>query len=231
MNQPRLTTRCVCVFAVAILTLGLVPQSFADEWMTWASTYTHDPVEGQRIDQHSLPVQPVVPYQADFQRSGYRNYRSTLQAGQSSDNIHVVEQWGKQVVPYEQWRFPYRPYAVPYDAWGPQAPYGLFNGSVGYGPGYPTPYGPTPHGPPAGTPGSYPPGAGYPGAPGNGPGRGYPPGYGHPGYGYPGQGAGAPGFPLTPEYRGQPWFDGNYPSAPPLDRTPDERFYYKPSRG
>ncbi len=103
--------------------------------MTWASTYTHD-AYGQRVDQYALPADPLAPYRADYQRSGFRNFRSTLQAGQSADNMHVVEQWGQAVMPYEAWRFPFRPYGVPYDAWGPQAPYGIFNGNVTRG-GFP----------------------------------------------------------------------------------------------
>ena len=180
--------------------------------MTWASTYTHEPVRGQRVDQYALPVQPVAPYRSDFQRSGYRSYRSSLQVGQSADNFQVVEQWGRQVIPYEQWRFPYRPYAVPYGAWGPQAPYGILNGSIGYG-GYPGApyYNANPNGPGSGNPGAGNPGLGNPYA---GP-------YYHPGYG-------SRGFPLQPRYNHQPWYDGNYPSAPPLDPRSDKEFFYDP---
>lgn len=117
------------VFALALSTGA----SAADNWMTWASTYTHEPTSGQRIDQYALPEQPYGPAPNAIQRSGYRNYRSTLQAGQSADNYHRVDEWGGNVQPYEQWRFPFRPYGVPYDAWGPQAPYGFFNGGIGYG--------------------------------------------------------------------------------------------------
>lgn len=191
----------------------------ADDWMTWASTYTHSPTDGQRVDQYAVAEQPLAPFREDFSRSGYRNFRSTLQAGQSADNLHVVEQWGRPVIPYEQWRFPFRPYAVPYDAWGPQAPYGITNGSFqaniggnlgGYGPagGGMSPNGMLPNG-----------------------------GYGAGGYGNAGHGAGghggmgrwgggqnnAPnpnasrGFPLTPTYGHEPWYDGNYPTTPPLN--------------
>lgn len=203
---------------IALLALCHRPL-LADDWMTWPSTYTHDPFTGQRVDQYALPVDPVAPAREDFQRSGYRHYRSTLQAGQSVDQMHVVEQWGAPVIPYEAWRFPFRPYSVPYDAWGPQAPYGIINGNLGYGgPGYG--------------------GLGY-GAPGYG-GSGYGgPRYGNsngslpPDGGYPGQydGRRAPsGFPLQPQYQQQPWFDGNYPAAPPLDGRSDQEFFYKPGR-
>ncbi len=168
------------------------------DWLTWRSTYTHDPVHGMRVDQYAIPSEPVAPARQDFQRSGFRHYRSTLQAGQSADNLHVVEQWGRPVEPYEQWRFPFRPYGVPYDAWGPPTPYGIINGGWGYGAGLP--YGPTPSygpAPPTTGPVPMPP---YPGGPSLPPGS-------------------SSGFPLIPPYQPAPWFDGNYPMAPPL-RSP-----------
>lgn len=190
--------------------------------MTWASTYTHDPVSGQRVDQYAQPAEAYGPSRNAVQRSGYRHYRSTLQAGLSSDNLHIVEEWGKQVIPYEHWRFPYRPYGVPYDAWGPPTPYGIINGQIGFPPGF----------------GPYP---GYGNVPGGGAPVGVVPGGGmggpqtlpgNPGMGYPGVG-GWPsrGFPLQPQYSNQPWFDGNYPAAPPLDTRSDQEFFYHPPIG
>ncbi len=198
------------ILLAALMTTGALSsdadKALGDEWMTWASTYTHEPTAGQRIDQYALPEQPMAPQRADFVRSGFRHYRSTLQAGQSADNIHIVEQWGRPVVPYAQWRFPYRPYSVPYDAWGPQAPYGIFNGAFFGRRGFPG--SPQPAVPPTGNPGT----VGPEGLPGQSPNF-------------------LPrGFPLTPPYRNEPWFDGTYPSAPPLDPRSDEEFFYKPSR-
>ena len=215
--------------------MSLMPCAvLADDWLTWPSTYTHDPLSGQRLDQFAMGEQPQAPYRENFSRSGYRHFRSTLQAGQSADNMHVVEQWGQPVVPYEQWRFPFRPYAVPYDAWGPQAPYGITNGYLGVGGG--STFGR----------GGY--GGGYGGGGYGGHGSGGV-GYGGGGYGVPpasegaaagarqgwpttnappagprpgGMGSRMPylpptrGFPLTPPYRQEPWYDGNYPEAPPL---------------
>jgi hypothetical protein len=212
----------------------------ADDWMIWPSTYTHEPVRGQRVDQYALPVQPIAQRDPSFQRSGYRNYHSTLQGANSADNIHVVEQWGAPVVPYEQWRFPFRPYGTPYDAWGPQAPYGIFNGSFNGNPGRPGNH--APHGyqaPPGSTPI-----VGQLGQPNANmmPHPGYPhPGYphpGHPNFGNSNQGYPTPsyvpnpnnGFPLSPQYQNQPWFDGTYPTAPPLDNRSDDEFFYKPQR-
>ncbi len=134
------------ICAALILGFQLTSPALAvlDDWMTWASTYTHDS-QGVRVDQYAMPVQPLGPDRDSYQRSGYRHFRSTLQAGQSADNYHVVEQFGAPVIPYEQWRFPFRPYGVPYDAWGPQTPLsmtsinagGFFPGAYGFPPGRP----------------------------------------------------------------------------------------------
>ena len=127
-------TLLALALATLICTLCGATASAAD-WNTAPSYFTHDKVSGQRVAQYS-PIGPFYYYQrADFTRSGYRNYRSTIQAGGSADNLHVVEEWGNPVVPYEQWRFPFRPYGSPYQAWGP--PFGgLGNGNGGFiGPG------------------------------------------------------------------------------------------------
>lgn len=218
----------LAAFLAMIVAVGFPRSLFAgEEWMTWPSTYTHSDT-GERVDQYAEHAPALATIRTDFQRSGMRHYRSTLQAGLSSDNLHIVEQWGRQVVPYEQWRFPYRPYGVPYNQWGPQAPYGIINGQFGGYP-YPAPYGPGQGNAGNPYPGNGPanrPAAGYfgPGHNGNY-GQGYPnagnPYRGYPNTGFPGPGypqAGQNGFPLTPPYTGQPWFDGNYPEAPPLRR-------------
>ncbi|MEQ1830317.1 MAG: hypothetical protein ABL921_30450 [Pirellula sp.] len=97
------------------------PKSNAVDWTTMASTYTHDQT-GQRVDQFASTVVPHTTDAPDYVRSGYRHTRSTLQAGFSSDHYHMTEQWGQNVQPYGQWRYPYRPFSVPYDQWGPQLP-------------------------------------------------------------------------------------------------------------
>jgi hypothetical protein len=123
--------------AIATFVCTLCAAAPAADWITAPSYYTHDKISGQRVAQYT-PIGPFYYYQrADFMRSGYRNYRSSIQAGGSADNMHIVEEWGNPVIPYEQWRFPYRPYGSPYQAWGP--PFGgLGNGyGGGYGPGGP----------------------------------------------------------------------------------------------
>jgi hypothetical protein len=208
----------------------------AADWATAPSYYTHDQSTGQRVSQFAQ-VGPYYYFQRpDYLKSGYRQYRSTIDFGNSSDNMHVVEQWGAQVVPYEQWRFPTRPYSVPYQAWGP--PYGgLGGGSGGYpysGSGYGgganilggffPPYGFGGYGG-FGYGGGVPYAAGAAGlaAPGGGPGMGGGPGGG------PGMGGGFPGsFPgnFSPPAVNfaQPWLDGHYPSYDLNDRSQ----YYQP---
>jgi hypothetical protein len=228
MNSSLLF-RCIVVLTATI------NSATAGDWMTWRSTYTHDPMSGQRVDQHTPGVEPLAPDRGNLVRSGYRHYRSTIQAGQSADNLHIVNEWGRPVMPYEHWRFPYRPYGAPYPAWGPQTPNVL--GNFGYGPGNGgAPYAgngsASGHHPAGAASGAYGSGAYGSGGYGSGyyggatPGAGgYPAGQG----GYPGgyQG-GYSGFPLVPPYQPAPWNDGMYPSAPPLDNQSDERFFYRP---
>jgi hypothetical protein len=114
-------------FAVAIWYLVLT--AGAADWITAPSTYTHDPTTAERVAQYS-PIGPFYYFpRPDYMKSGYRHLRSTIDIGNSSDNLHIVEEWGRPVRPYDEWRFPYRPYSVPYDAWGP--PFGGLGGGNG----------------------------------------------------------------------------------------------------
>jgi len=117
----------------------------AADWITAPSYFTHDPQSGERVQQYS-PIGPFYTYtRGDFTRSGYRNTRSSIQVGTSADNYIVTEQWGKPIQPFGQQRFPYRPYSVPYNAWGPMFPgrggFG-FGGGFGFrgGFGFPVPF-------------------------------------------------------------------------------------------
>ena len=105
------------------------------DWTTLPSTFTHD-VSGNRVDQYAEGIQPTTNEASDRQRSGYRHTRSTLQAGSSVDNFHIVDRWGGPVQPYGEWRYPYRPYSVPYGAWGPQNPQVSVQQSGAWGYGY-----------------------------------------------------------------------------------------------
>jgi hypothetical protein len=172
----------------------------AADWITAPSTYTHDPMTAERVTQYS-PIGPFYYYaRPDYLKSGYRNYRSTIDLGNSSDNLIITEQWGGQVRPYDEWRFPYRPYSVPYDLWGP--PYGgLGNSGAFYG----------------GFPGPYPYGGGFGAAGAGGIGGGF-------------GGGGFPGHhhqPPAVNYA-QPWADGHYPQYDANDRSQYWRPYVAP---
>jgi len=99
------------------------------DWTTMASTYSHDQ-SGQRVDQYAEAVEPQSMERPDFVRSGYRHTRSTLQAGFSADHYHQTETWGQPVRPYGEWRYPNRPFSVPYGQWGPQLPQVVAGGNL-----------------------------------------------------------------------------------------------------
>jgi hypothetical protein len=123
-----------------VLAISSSGAATAADWVTAPSFYTHDGSSGQRVAQYT-PIGPFYYYcRDDYVKSGNTHHRSTLDLGNSSDNIHIVEEWGQPVRPYDEWRFPFRPYSAPYDAWGP--PFGGLGNGVGaypYG-GFPGPY-------------------------------------------------------------------------------------------
>jgi len=154
--------------------------------------YTHDNT-GNRVDQYAQGVAPEACSQADFVRSGFNHTRSSLQVGFNSDHYHVTEQWGAQVRPYGEWRYPYRPFSVPYGAWGPQLPQVAVSGVGVYPWGAPGPWnqgnwnqGPWNQGP-------WNPGNGQNGGGGSGPGGMGPGGMGPGGMGPGGMGPGGMG--------------------------------------
>ena len=104
----------------------------ASDWLTLPSTYSHDVVTGQRVNQFAAIDPPTAPTVANFKTSGFTYSRSRLSYGGSNDNYHRVETWGDPVRPYGEWERPFRPGSVPYSLWGP--PFGglnLGNGSRG----------------------------------------------------------------------------------------------------
>ncbi|WP_131282502.1 hypothetical protein [Blastopirellula marina] len=161
MNVSRVIAGLCLIFAA-------VSSSYAQDWLTSPSFYSHSQETGDRVAQYSPDPAVNQPYNPSYMSSGYRQFRSRIGSGGSVDNYHIVQEWGRPVRPYGEWLHPYRPYSVPYQLWG--APYqGLgptFNNNFG---GFPQPYGP------AGG-GGYGPGGGGPGA-GYGPGGGGYPGY------------------------------------------------------
>jgi|GEM_PF-1692225 len=168
----------------------------AVDWTALPSTFTHD-ANKQRVDQFALPVEAPSSERADFVRSGFRHTRSSLQGGFGADHYHVTEQWGGPVQPYGEWRYPNRPFSVPYGQWGPQLPQVVAGGSL-WGLGGPNGFGPGPrpgawqgNGPMSGQ------GNGHMNGQGNGPGQNVPNGM-QPGPGLgPGNGNG--------NGNGQPW--------------------------
>lgn len=115
------------ILALSLIVLSIASESaLAGNWMFRPSTYSHSPVTGDRVTQYA-PIPPVIIQQdPSYTRSGYRQSRSTIRAGGSTDNYHIVEQYGQNIRPYGEWLYPYRPYSTPYDAWGP--PFGGVNG-------------------------------------------------------------------------------------------------------
>jgi hypothetical protein len=131
MKFPSANPLALPVLA-AVLFAATGQSAHAIDWLTAPSYYTHDRVTSERVNQYAA-IGPFYYYgRPDYIKSGYRHYRSTIQAGGSADNLHIVEEWGQPVVPYEQWRFPYRPYGSPYQDWGP--PYGGLGGFGAFGP-------------------------------------------------------------------------------------------------
>lgn len=179
------------VFAVQGITCGA-------DWLTFPSTYTHDPSTGARVDQYASHAPAVSRVDPTYQESGYRQYRSTLQYGQAADNYHTVEKWGDTVRPYGEWRFPVRPYSAPYPAWG--APLAGMNAG-GYYPGWPN---------------------GYVNPGFNG--GGHPSGHAQPGFG----GASLTPYPPTQAYPTPPYYDGAYPTYGDQPRMNDRQFFFKP---
>lgn len=117
--------------AALLLLLAVIAQpAAAVDWLTAPSYYTHDSSTGQPVTQYAQIGPFYYPFRADYMRSGFRHYRSSIQVGSNADNLHIVEEWGNPIRPYEEWRFPFRPYSVPYDQWGP--PFGGL-GPVGWG--------------------------------------------------------------------------------------------------
>src|SRR5262245_52383456 len=89
-------SRLPLYFAAAILAAlsALATRASAADWLTAPSTYTHDPTTAQRVTQYT-PIGPYYYYaRPDYLKSGYRNLRSTIDLGNSSDNLVITEEWG-----------------------------------------------------------------------------------------------------------------------------------------
>lgn len=220
-QQPAAVAPCV----------GCTPQ--AVDWTTWSSTYTHR--DGLAVDQY-VPHDPAVTAPSGLRTTGvYRNHRSSLQGNTSADHYHRVDSYGPPVVPYGQWRYPYRPFSVPYGAWASPLPnvyapqqFGpwQFNSQQpgSQQPGQSQPFGSQSYGPQQSNP--------WPGYGGGFPGHGGVwPGYGEPASGWPANqptlgGAFLPG----PVNALAPTQDDYHPAAPEPPQLDDRAFFFDPSR-
>jgi hypothetical protein len=201
-------TALLGVSAPGLETSGVIISTASADWIHAPSTYSHSPVTGQRTNQYAQSG-PVFVYGTEsYRQSGYQHYRSSIQAGGSSDNLHIVERWGEDVRPYGEWRFPYRPYSAPYSQWG--QPYGGLNVTP-FGPGYGNGNGPG-YGNGPGFGGAY--GPSY----GTGNGTGYGNDYEYSPHDYPRR---------DRDHRRiapQPWHEGHYPQYDQQQRGAD--FFY-----
>jgi len=122
---------------IACLSFAICYSHSADaaDWISDPSYFTHSPQTGTRVTQYA----PVGPFflqpRPDYVESGFHHERSSIRVGDSSDNYVRTTRWGEPVRPYGEWQFPYRPYSVPYDMWGPQFPPSGFAPYYGVGPG------------------------------------------------------------------------------------------------
>lgn len=142
--QPDLRRISLLLATGASLLLGHASAS-ATDWIVKAAHYTHEPTRGYRVNQYA-PI-PEVYHTPDPNRSVYYHSRSTLQVGDTASYYHRVQQYGAPVRPYDEWRFPFRPFSVPYPLWGPQpmpwgGGWGWGGGVGGGGGGIGSPFGP-----------------------------------------------------------------------------------------
>ena len=109
-------TRIVLLSLLMLIVLATITS--AADWLNAPSYYSHNPKTGNPTAQYT-PTPDVYIYQdPTYQRSGYRNTRSSIRVNGSADNFHLVEEWGRPIRPYGEWQRPYRPYSVPYSQWG-----------------------------------------------------------------------------------------------------------------
>jgi hypothetical protein len=141
------------LLALLPLTLAVAANVHAD-WIFLASTYSHNPATGERVNQYAQPAPSYNLSDDTYVRSGFRHNHISIQAGGSQDHMHVVETWGRGewIRPYGEWERPYRAGATPYGPWGnPQGPWTLpfdsWNNPYGLGRYYGNPWGMMQQGP------------------------------------------------------------------------------------
>lgn len=127
------------IVLVAAVSAFAINVANAADWITAPSRFTHDPQTGHRVVQFA-DIPPVIHTPSPY-RSGFRHSRSSLQVGDSADHYHVVDEFGRPIRPYGEWRFPFRPFSVPFELWGGRGGYGGYGGygrggygNAGFGP-------------------------------------------------------------------------------------------------
>jgi hypothetical protein len=119
-------TPCRAIFGLCVLALVCFPDTTVlaqgHDWLTAGSYYTHNPQTKQRV--HQFAAVTAVPHTPDPFMSVYRQQRSSITVGGSSDHYHKVYQFGEVVRPYGEWERPFRPYSVPFSDWAYGSPFG-----------------------------------------------------------------------------------------------------------
>jgi hypothetical protein len=140
----------LAALAAALLIASPSAAQTGSSWLFEPSTYSHDPQTGQRVNQFAQPAPAYVRFSENYLQSGYRHNTISIQAGDGSDHLHVVETWGAgdAIRPYGEWLRPFRPGATPYGVGGyPQGQGfspnqgGGWNNPSGFGSPAPNPWG------------------------------------------------------------------------------------------
>jgi hypothetical protein len=140
--------RAICLCAILGAAVMCCPAGgAAADWIYAPTVYSHHPDTGEPLGKIAEPPPQYLIPSPDYVRSGYRQFRSSIRTPLSADNMHITEEWGREVRPYGEWQRPFRPYSTPYPNWAPPF-YGMnqfFRGyPLGVGPGFPGPGGPGP---------------------------------------------------------------------------------------
>jgi len=120
------TVRAAALAALFPLAVPFAPGAVASSWIFRPSTFSHNPVNGDRVYQFAAKAPGFASGDGTYQQSGYRHLRSTIRGGDSADRLHMVETWGEgeSIRPYGEWQYPYRAGATPFGPWGnPQGPW------------------------------------------------------------------------------------------------------------
>ena len=110
----------VLAIALAAIALTLTLPANAESWLFRPSTFSHDPVTGDRLNQYARKEPALANTDRTYQQSGYQHMRFGLHAGGSADRLHIVQTWGagEAIRPYGEWQYPFRAGATPYGPWG-----------------------------------------------------------------------------------------------------------------